>query len=88
MACTAHIRLRRFGCAEMISLPLAPFLVTSCEGFLADQANTLTMPEGREKINPLLTPVRFGWETVRSPLGKTLSVRELRLFCNATTFFM
>ena len=51
------VQIRRFGVAEMITLPLAPLAVTLRESSLADQGDALTVPEGHDEIHSLLASV-------------------------------
>ena len=61
MAHAAHVQLRCFPFAEMVAFPLAPLAVALSESRLANQTDTLTMPERYDEINPLLAAIRTIW---------------------------
>ena len=82
MAHAVHVQLRSFPLAEMIPFMFAPLAVTLGESSLAGQVDALAVPKNHNKINPLLAAIG----TITP--GKTLSVREMRLFCSATMFFI
>ena len=51
------VEVFRFLLAEMVALPLAPLQITISKGFLVHIGNTVRVPEGIEKIHPLLMTV-------------------------------
>ena len=57
MTHTVHVQLRRFLEAEMVTLSFAPLVVAICKDGLADHADTLTVPEGYDKMDPFLASI-------------------------------
>ena len=85
MAHAVHIQFRRFPLAEMVAFPLAPLAVALGESRLADQADTLAVPESHDKINPFLTsigPIRAGEQFVHPRKGFVSQRNEIVLQCH------
>ena len=57
MAHAVHIQLRCLPLVEMIPLAFAPLTVAFGEGGLAGQVDTLIVPKGHDKIDPLLATI-------------------------------
>ena len=57
MVTTPGMDIQRLFCAEMITLALAPLLVTLGKRLRADVADAVTVPEGYDKVHPFLVTV-------------------------------